>query len=220
MVMIKNKLYISLLCLFIVCVGVVSPRAVIKAEAACLTVYECTDHAKEKEDKQTGALEEQSTKDLYGNGFVAMFKVIAALIFVIGLLYGVLKFLKKRSKGFKEKQGMNTLVGVGLGGNKSIQAVKVGSAVFIVGIGENITLLKEVVDPQEVEQWLLSPNRTQTTTERPHSFFGRKGKKGPSRFSVELKTRLRQINDERSSFVQKLSKEGKTHEQSTAKDQS
>ena len=79
-------------------------------------------------------------------------KMIFALLFVIALLYGLLRFLNKRNRSFQHNQLIQNLGGVGVGQGKSVQLMQVGNSLFLVGIGENINLLKEITDPQEIEE--------------------------------------------------------------------
>lgn len=78
-------------------------------------------------------------------------KMIFALLFVIALLYGLLRFVNSRNKTFQTNQLINNLGGVGVGQGKSLQLMQVGNSIFLVGIGEDITLLKEITDPAEIE---------------------------------------------------------------------
>lgn len=78
-------------------------------------------------------------------------KMVLALLFVIALLYGVLRFVNSRNKTFQTNQLIQNLGGVGVGQGKSLQLMQVGNSIFLVGIGEDITLLKEITDPVEIE---------------------------------------------------------------------
>lgn len=78
-------------------------------------------------------------------------KMILALGFVILLLYGLLRFVNSRNKTFQQNQLIQNLGGVGLSQGKSVQLLKVGNSLILVGIGEDITVLKEISDPAEIE---------------------------------------------------------------------
>lgn len=78
-------------------------------------------------------------------------KMILALGFVILLLYGVLRFVNSRNKTFQQNQLIQNLGGVGLSQGKSAQLLQVGNSLILVGIGEDITVLKEITDPAEIE---------------------------------------------------------------------
>lgn len=79
-------------------------------------------------------------------------KMIFALLFVIFLLYAILRFVNSRNRSFQHNQLIQNLGGAGVGQGKSIQLMQVGNTLYLVGIGENITLLKEITDPEEIEK--------------------------------------------------------------------
>lgn len=76
-------------------------------------------------------------------------KMIFALLFVVLLLYGLLRFVNSRNKTFQQNNLIQNLGGVGVSQGKSVQLLQVGNSLFLVGIGEDITLLKEIEDPEE-----------------------------------------------------------------------
>lgn len=45
-----------------------------------------------------------------------------------------------------------------MGANKSVQLIKVGNRIFVVGVGENIQLLKEIDDSEEYSQIIKEHN--------------------------------------------------------------
>ena len=79
-------------------------------------------------------------------------KMIFALLLVIGLLVAVLRFLNSKNRTFQQNRLVQNLGGLGVGQGKSIQLMQIGNSLYIVGIGENITLLKEITDPKEIEE--------------------------------------------------------------------
>ncbi|MCP1158067.1 MULTISPECIES: flagellar biosynthetic protein FliO [Bacillus] len=79
-------------------------------------------------------------------------KMIFATAFVIGLLYFLLKFINKKSRTYKSSQLVENLGGASLGASKSIQIIKVGRQLLVVGVGDNIQLLKEIDDEEEYHQ--------------------------------------------------------------------
>ena len=85
-------------------------------------------------------------------------KMIIATVFVVGLLYFVLKFVNKKGRMFKSTQLIENLGGTTLGANRSVQLIKIGNRLLLVGVGENIQLLKEIENEQECEQIILEYN--------------------------------------------------------------
>ncbi|MFC0558593.1 flagellar biosynthetic protein FliO [Halalkalibacter alkalisediminis] len=84
------------------------------------------------------------------NTFLIFAQMISALALVIVLIYLLLRFLNKRSQSFRSTQMLQNIGGVPLGANRSVQLVKVGNRVLVVGVGESIHLLREIEDAEEV----------------------------------------------------------------------
>lgn len=114
--------------------------------------------APEAEPKENKKLDQEENTPLEGDSSGVSItawdyiKMIFALLFVIALLYGLLRFLNKRNRSFQHNQLIHNLGGVGVGQGKSIQLMQIGNSLYLVGIGENINLLKEITDPQEIEE--------------------------------------------------------------------
>lgn len=87
-----------------------------------------------------------------GNGFLTVLKLIGSLALIIALMYGLVRFLGKRTKTFKQSQVLENIGGMPLGPNRSIQLIKVGDRVLVVGVGESIQLLKEIDSEQELDE--------------------------------------------------------------------
>lgn len=79
-------------------------------------------------------------------------KTLLALAFVIGLIYGMVRFLNTRNRVTQHGKLMQNMGGLSLGQQKSIQLVKIGEQYFLIGVGENVQLLKELSDPEEIAQ--------------------------------------------------------------------
>ena len=75
--------------------------------------------------------------------------MIGALIFVIAILYFLLKFVNKKNQSYQQNRIVQHLGGTSLGANRSVQIVKAGKQILILGVGEDVKLLSEVVDEQE-----------------------------------------------------------------------
>jgi len=88
-------------------------------------------------------------------------KTIFALVFVVVLLYVVLKFLNKRNLKYQQNQIIQNLGGLSLGTQKSVQLLQVGETLLLVGVGEDIQLLMEITDNDEKEKLLTIYNDKQ-----------------------------------------------------------
>lgn len=82
------------------------------------------------------------------------FRMILAFGFVVLLIYGLAKFLNKRTRSFAGTRSLESLGGISVGQNRSIQIVKVGDRLLVVGVSNTIQLLKEIDDESEVERLL------------------------------------------------------------------
>ncbi|MFA9456082.1 flagellar biosynthetic protein FliO [Halalkalibacter sp. AB-rgal2] len=113
------------------------------------------------------------------NTFAMFAQTILALAFVIILLYVLLRFVGKRSQSFRSTQILQSMGGVPLGGNRSVQIVRVNDRILVVGVGESIQLLKEITDPEEVKKMMSQQQQTMESFDQPidkmMSWF-RKGK--------------------------------------------
>ncbi|UAT31828.1 flagellar biosynthetic protein FliO [Bacillus badius] len=106
---------------------------------------------KEKQGSQNQQLEAEKTVGVTIWDFV---KMIGALIFVLALIYSLLRFVNQKSRSYQQSKLIQHLGGTPLGGNRSIQMVKVGDRILIVGVGENIELLKEINDETELARFV------------------------------------------------------------------
>ncbi|QUG41096.1 flagellar biosynthetic protein FliO [Psychrobacillus sp. INOP01] len=140
-------------------------------------------------------------------------KMIFALLFVIALLYGLLRFVNSRNKTFQTNQLIHNLGGVGVGQGKSLQLMQVGNSIYLVGIGEDITLLKEITDPMEIENLTkIYEEKVDIGKSIPYisELIGRLKEKGTSKTKSEAKEpsfeetfqkRLQEIQKDRSNVL-------------------
>ncbi|SFA73922.1 MULTISPECIES: flagellar biosynthetic protein FliO [unclassified Bacillus (in: firmicutes)] len=155
--MLKNKqlLLAALLIIF----ALLGQSNTAQAEQLNNSVKDCFEHpdkCKEKNSitqKETSKSDEAKTSQV-GVTFWDFLRMIVATIFVIGLLYFLLKFINKKSRNFKTSQLVENLGGTSLGANRSVQVVKAGNQILIVGVGESIQLLKEINDPKEYQKFI------------------------------------------------------------------
>ncbi|MDV2685441.1 flagellar biosynthetic protein FliO [Alkalihalophilus lindianensis] len=88
------------------------------------------------------------------NPFLMFIQMMSALAFVVFLIYMLLRFVNKRSQSYQSTKLMQNMGGVPLGANRSVQLVKVGDRLLVVGVGDSIQLLKELDDPREIERFI------------------------------------------------------------------
>ncbi len=81
-------------------------------------------------------------------------RIIIVLVIIIGLIYLLLKLLNRSSNFTKQGEVLTNLGGISLGMNKSAQMLKVGDKIYLIGVGEDISILTEITDPATIEQLL------------------------------------------------------------------
>lgn len=141
-------------------------------------------------EEEIALVEERSAVMIFG-------QMILALAAVITIMYLLLKFINKRTKKYSSTQTMQNLGGVPLGQNKSVQLVKVGDRLLVVGVGESIQLLKEIENEEEKEHLLEQP-------EPESSFFFKKKNKKEDHEGFQFKS----ILDKRLEEIEKNRKPG------------
>lgn len=106
------------------------------------------DTEKKTTDNQTNPAEEVPSSSVSIMDFV---KMIGALLFVILLIYGLVRFVGKQNRLLKPFRYVENIGGATVGQNRSVQLIKVGKRVLVVGVADSIQLLKEIDDEQECE---------------------------------------------------------------------
>ena len=81
---------------------------------------------------------------------VILFKLIFYTLLILVMIYGLIKFLAVRQKKFQPNQAVKLMGGTPLGNNKSLQLVKVGEKVYLIGVGDQVTLIKEFSESDEI----------------------------------------------------------------------
>ncbi|MFE8695172.1 flagellar biosynthetic protein FliO [Cytobacillus sp. FJAT-53684] len=171
-------------------------------------------------EEQPQKQEEQSKDEIAANvGINAwdFIKMIFATIFVVALLYFLLKFINKKSKMFKSSNLVENLGGTALGTNRSVQLIKVGNRVLVVGVGENIQLLTEINDSEERNQIISEYNDKMEQLVQPSDIVTRvlqrrknvhtSGNKG-NHFQSLLKEQLDDITTGRKKLFDEMEKKG------------
>lgn len=130
-------------------------------------------------------------------------KMLAALAFIVFLIYSLAKFVNKRTRSFQDNRALETLSGISVGQNRSIQIVKVGDHVLVVGVSDSIQLLKEISDEDEVEK-ILQQHTEKSTDEDIISkskqwLQNRKSSNSPNSqsFTALLDQQLKKMTDKR-----------------------
>lgn len=122
---------------------------------------ECLQNPDSCNDSKSSADEEQSDSADVGLGVWEYFKMLICLIFVLGLLVYVLKLINKKSSTYQQNSLVRNIGGISVGPQKSVQLLHIGDKLYIVGVGEDVQLLKEIHDEEEVQQLVQYFNEKQ-----------------------------------------------------------
>lgn len=109
-------------------------------------------------------------------------QLVLALGVVLFLIYGLLKFVNKRAKSFSSHQTVQSVGGVGIGTNRSVQLVRIGDRLLVLGVGDSVSLLKEIEDPEEIKAMLEKEDNNDFTKPKAAIeawFSNRKKKENP-----------------------------------------
>lgn len=146
-------------------------------------------------------------------------RMILATIFVVVLLYLVLRFVGKKSKSYQKANSVENLGGTSLGANRSVQLVKVGGRILVIGVGENIQLLKEIDDPKEYEQLIKEYTEKMDQMIEPREFVAKlkhmwqkKSEPEANGFSKEFKNQLDKMSKSRKRLIDELDRKGRDKE--------
>jgi flagellar protein FliO/FliZ len=169
--------------------------------------------------KDSKSIKQATNPDKVGITVWEFLRMIFATIFVVALLYILLKFINKKSKSYQKANSVENLGGTSLGANRSVQLVKVGGRILVIGVGENIQLLKEIDDPEEYEQLLKDHNDKIDQMIQPGEFatklknkWLKKSGSETASFSAEFKNQLDQMSDRRKKLLKELDRKGRDNE--------
>jgi|SRR5690625_935702 len=100
-----------------------------------------------------------------------LIKMIFALFLVLALIYFLLTFIKKRNTLFSQVNHLENLGGISVGQNKSIQLIRIGEKVYVIGVGDNVELLQEVTDTETKQALFDKADTTATPTSMFQQLF-------------------------------------------------
>lgn len=112
--------------------------------------------------------------------------------------------MNKRNRLLKPFQYVENIGGTSVGQNRSVQLIKVGNSVLVVGVGETIQLLKEIEDEKEREAILsqyeeaMSSKVEWTKLVNPRKGGEKKPQTMLPSFSKALKEQLNELKQSRS----------------------
>lgn len=142
----KKSSYYKIALLFLsFLIAAAMPPAVFAEDPSVADWVENKQPAEEQENQSSelNAIEDASIAGTIG-------KLIFYLLLILGMIYGLIKFLALKQQKTQPNQAVKLMGGTPLGNNKSLQLVKVGEKVFLVGVGDQVTLIKEFSGIDEI----------------------------------------------------------------------
>ncbi|SDL73800.1 flagellar biosynthetic protein FliO [Sediminibacillus halophilus] len=88
--------------------------------------------------------------------FFYFIRLLLALGLVLALIYFLLKFLNRKNKMYQKVRALENIGGIALGPQKSLQIVRIGGKLFVVGVGDNVEMLSEITDEATKEELMKS----------------------------------------------------------------
>ena len=180
------------------------------------------------EDKLTPPPADDLTTDKADVGSSAgdYIKTLFALVFVLGLLFGLLKFVNRKNKLYDKNRLMKNMGGISLGQHKSIQLVVIGESYYLIGVGDDIRLLKEITDPDEIDklvEFYAGDNSTEIVsgmlnrilakvTGKSKSDSNVKTEESPD-FSTVFQSRLEEMKEDRKRHISRLTEKERNRDE-------
>lgn len=170
---------------------------------------------KQAEDDATNTEEETPGSASVGITFWDFLKMILATLFVIFLLYIILRSLSKRSRSYNQNQLLLNLGGTPVGTNRSVQLVRVGQSLLVLGVGENISLLKEITNEDEAKKILADYDKRMDVLVQPSDIITKMmetvkrvndKEDDQTTFSTVLKSQLEELTKGRKKLLDEMEK--------------
>jgi len=143
----KISLYVPVI-IYLLAFLVMSMPAPVEAEDPKVTDWvedetPAEEPADDEDSVETQPIEEKSFAAILG-------QLIFYTLLIIAMIYGLIRFLASRQKKMQPNQAVKLMGGTPLGNNKSLQLVKVGNQIFMIGVGDQVTLIKEFSSEDEI----------------------------------------------------------------------
>jgi flagellar protein FliO/FliZ len=145
--------------------------------------------------------------------------VLFVLGIIVALIVFILRFFAKRNRGWGMNRSLRSLGGFPLGTNKSMQIVEWNSRIYVLGIGDDVTLLESITEPEIVASLLAEHDTVTANTgvtlpewlrrwsrrnnENVGDDLSKEATNGKS-FEQTLENRLRQLSERRQRVEQML----------------
>lgn len=196
---------------------VASQTSVVFAEQSP-TVKQCVEHPEtcEKAPAAENAKNDEHPAQVAPFTAWDVVKLIFATLFVLALIYALLQFMNKRGRWLTKRGLVEHLGGAHVGTNRSVQLVKVGKRIFIVGVGDSVQLLKEIEDEKEINELLAMHNESLQKMLEPNelllSWLNRltknnaKEEKQTTSFQTLFAKQMQELTKEREKLLKQIEK--------------
>jgi flagellar protein FliO/FliZ len=124
------------------------PLSVVEAKEG--TVYEKFETESPEDQSETKA----NTEPAKASVVPYALKFIGSFLLILFLLFIVLKYLSKKTKMYAGGGPFHALGGHSFGNNRSLQMVMVGDTLYLLGVGEDVNLIR-TIPPGEEQRRLL-----------------------------------------------------------------
>lgn len=157
-----------------------------------------------QQEQQRNPTSDMSQLDADSPNFIGLLiKTVFILLIIIALIYGLSRWISKKNHAIISNQFITIKSGIQLGQNKSLRLVKVGSSYYLLGVGNDIQLLKEFTSEaeiEEIEEALQQSNGSIVSSSKKmwndiRSLFIKEDLPKENHFQSQLEERLMQLRD-------------------------
>ncbi|CAM3357324.1 flagellar biosynthetic protein FliO [Marinicrinis lubricantis] len=121
--------------------------------------------------------QEESNTEFSGieSGFSSFVYVCVVLLIIIGLIVVILRFLGKKNKMLFSHPGLRVVSAISLAQNKSLQLVEVGEKIYVLGVGDDISVIDTIASAEEKDQllYLLESKQAETLSSKWSDWLNR-----------------------------------------------
>ena len=147
-----------------------------------------------------------------------LLRIVLVLALIVGLIIFLLRFIGKRNRGWWMNRSLRSLGGLSVGTNKSMQIVEWNGRIYVLGVGDNVTLLEAITDADTVAALLAEHDSANAETQAPlPAWLRRFAARGrteeaqqqsqsmrQSSFEETLEKRMRELSERRQKVEQLL----------------
>jgi len=87
--------------------------------------------------------------------------ILFVLVVIVGLIVFSLRALAKRNRGWGMNRTIRSLGGYALGPNNSLQIIEWNGRIYVLGVGDDVTLIDAITDPETAAMLLADHDAEQ-----------------------------------------------------------